>query len=322
MAHNSSDDERQAPVRALVVGAGSVGGYFGGRLAAAGRDVTFLVRPHRATQLTGGLTIVSKGQQTTIPVKVITKGETAGEFDVILLAVKAYQLDAAIQDFGAYVSERSMILPVLNGMKHVDVLRSRFGAPHVIGGVAKIASTLDERGRILDQADFHDLAYGEFGGERSARILAVDQFMRGAGFEARLSTDIERDLWEKWAMLASLAAITCLMDGDIGQVARAPGGIDLVNSLVGEVAAAIGAAWRPLSDRYTAQVLSLLTDRGSSLTSSMYRDMKAGYRVEADQIIGDLVMRAAEKTIATPLLSAVFTRLKVYEQGRAGKSDP
>jgi 2-dehydropantoate 2-reductase len=321
MVRNSSDDERNPPVRALVVGAGSVGGYFGGRLAAAGRDVTFLVRPRRATQLADGLTIISKGQETVIPVKVITTGEAAGEFDVILLAVKAYQLDAAIADFGVYVSERSMILPVLNGMKHVDILRSCFGAPHVIGGVAKIASSLDEGGRILNQADFHDLAYGEWSGERSSRILAVDQFMTGAGFEARLSTDIERDMWEKWAMLASVAAITCLMDGDIGQVARAPGGLDLVKGLFGEVVAAIRAAWQLISDPFKAQVLSLLTDRESSLTSSMYRDMKAGYRVEADQIIGDLVMRAAEKGVATPLLSAVLTRLKVYEQRRVGKSD-
>jgi 2-dehydropantoate 2-reductase len=305
-------------VRGLVVGAGSVGGYFGGRLAAAGRDVTFLVRSRRATQLADGLAIVSKGQETVVPAKLITKGEAAGGFDVILLAVKSYQLDAAIEDFGAYVSERSMILPVLNGMSHVDTLRCRFGSSRVIGGVAKIASTLDERGRILDQAVFHDLTYGEWSGEGSGRILALDRFMTGAGFEARLSTDIERDMWEKWAMLASFAAITCLMDGDIGQVARAPGGIHLVKSLFGEVVAAIGAGWRPLSDPFKAQILSLLTDRGSSLTSSMYRDMKGGYPVEADQIIGDLVRRAAEKGIATPLLSAALTRLKVYEERRVG----
>jgi 2-dehydropantoate 2-reductase len=300
-----------------VVGAGSVGGYFGGRLTAAGRDVTFLVRAQRASQLADGLTIVRKGQETRVAAKLITTGAPAGEFDLILLAVKSYQLEAAIEDFGAYVSQRSMILPVLNGMKHVDILRSRFGAPRVIGGVAKIASSLDERGRILDYADFHDLAYGEWNRERSARILALDQFMTGAGFEARLSTDIERDMWEKWAMLASLGAITCLLDGDIGQVARAPGGIRVVRSLFGEVVAAIGAAWRPLAEPFKAQVLSLLTDRGSSLTASMYRDMKGGYRVEADQIIGDLEMRATEKGIATPLLSAVLTRLKVYEQRRA-----
>jgi 2-dehydropantoate 2-reductase len=305
-------------MRALVVGAGSVGGYFGGRLAAAGRDVTFLVRARRAKQLEGGLTIISKGRDTTIPVKLISRGEVAGEFDVVLLAVKAYQLDSAIEDFGAYVSERSVILPVLNGMQHVGTLSSRFGTARVIGGVAKIAGSLDEQGRIVDQGNFHDLAYGEWSGERSDRIRNVDRFMTGAGFEARLSMEIERDMWEKWAMLASLGAITCLLDGNIGQVARAPGGVELVKSLFGEVVAAIGTAWRPLADAFKTQVLSLLTDRGSSLTSSMYRDMKSGYRVEADQIIGDLITRAAEKGIATPLLSAALIRLKVYEQGRVG----
>lgn len=306
-------------MRALIVGAGSVGGYFGGRLAAAGRDVTFLVRPRRAAQLAEGLTIVSKGQETRVTAKVITTGEAAAAFDVILLAVKAYQLDAAIEDLDAHVSQRSMILPVLNGMKHMDILRSRFGSAHVIGGIAKIASTLDERGRIVDQANFHELAYGEWSRERTARILALDEFMTGAGFDARLSTDIERDMWEKWAMLASLAAITCLLDGDIGQVARTPGGVDLVKSLIAEVVAAIEAAWRPLSDPFKAQVLSLLTDRGSSLTSSMYRDMRGGYQVEADQIIGDLVMRGSERGIATPLLSATLARLKVYEERQAGQ---
>ena len=307
-------------MRALIVGAGSVGGYFGGRLAAAGRDVTFLVRPRRAAQLADGLTIISKGEETRVSARLITTGEPAGKFDLILVAVKAYQLDAAIADFGGYVTQGSMILPVLNGMKHVDTLRARFGPSPVIGGVAKIASTLDEQGRIVDQADFRDLAYGEWSRERSDRILALDQFMTGAGFDARLSPDIERDMWQKWAMLASLGAITCLLDGNIGQVARAPGGVDFVNGLFAEIAAAIDALWRPLSDPFKAQVLSLFTDRESSLTASMYRDMKAGYPVEADQIIGDLVVRATGKGIATPLLSAALTRLRVYEAMRTGRS--
>ena len=312
--------ERELIMKALVVGAGSVGGYFGGRLASAGREVTFLVRPRRATQLAGKLTISSQGQETVAPIRLITAGEAAGEFDVVLLAVKAYQLDDAIEDFASYVSEATIILPVLNGMKHMDALRSRFGAGHVLGGVARIATTLDERGRILEQANFHDLAYGEWSGERSARIVALDQFMRGAGFDARLSTDIEREMWEKWAMLASLGAITCLMDGDIGQVARAPGGIDFVQALFGEVAAVIARAWRPLSDSFKSQVLSFLSDRASRITSSMYRDMKAGLRIEADQIVGDVVSRGAAAGVVTPLLSTVLVRLRVYEQAQGAKS--
>ncbi|MBV8307472.1 MAG: ketopantoate reductase family protein [Gammaproteobacteria bacterium] len=310
-------------MRGLIVGAGSVGGYFGARLAAAGRDVSFLVRPHRATQLTRGLTILSHGRETTIPVKLIlsSQGRGAGDFDVILLAVKAYQLDAAIADFAPCVTERTMIFPVLNGMQHMDALRSRFGAPRVLGGVARIATSLDEQGRIVDQASFHDLSYGEWDGARSERIVALDQFMRGAGFDARLSTEIEREMWEKWAMLASLGAITCLMDGDIGRVARAPGGEDFVRRLFDEVAATVGAEWRPLADPFKSQVLALLTDRSSSLTSSMYRDMKSGARIEADQIVGDLVRRAAARGVPTPLLATVLVRLKVYEEAQRATKD-
>ena len=304
-------------MRALVVGAGSVGGYFGGRLAAAGRDVSFLVHPRRAAQLSEGLTISSRGEDTVVPVKLLVTGEAAVEFEVILLAVKAYQLEGAIEDLAPYVGERTMILPVLNGMKHMDALRARFGAARVIGGVARIASTLDEQGRILDQAGFHDLIYGEWGGERTSRILALHEFMRAPGFDARLSTEVEREMWEKWAMLASLGAITCLMDGNVGRVARARGGTEFVQALFAEVVATIAAAWRPLAEPFRSQVLALLTDRGSSLTSSMYRDMKAGNRIEADQIIGDLVRRASANGVATPHLSTVLVRLTVYEQAQA-----
>ena len=301
-------------MRALIVGAGSVGGYFGGRLAAAGRDVSFLVRPRRAKELADGLVISSQGEDTVIPVKLLVAGKAGGEFALVLLAVKAYQLEGAIEDIAPYVSERSAILPVLNGMRHMDILRARFGTGRVLGGVARIATSLDERGRVLDQANFHDLSYGEWSGEASGRIRTIDEFMRGAGFDARLSTDIEREMWEKWAMLASLGAITCAMDGDIGQVARTAGGIDFVRALLAEVMTSIAAAWRPLSDSFKSRTLALLTDRASSLTSSMYRDLKSGQRIESDQIIGDLVLRAAAHGVATPLLSAVLVRLKVYEQ--------
>jgi len=305
-------------MRLLVVGAGSVGGYFGAKIAAAGRDVTFLVRPQRAAQLRQGLTLRVKEEDTLIPVRLIVAGEEEGHFDAILLAVKAYQLAGVIDDIRPYCSTDTLILPVMNGMKHVDTLRSRFGAERVIGGLAQIFASLDEQGRIVDHGAFHDLAYGEWDGSRTSRILALDRHLAGAGFNARLSTHIERDMWEKWAMLASMAAITCGMDGDIGQVARAPGGPQLVESLFSEVVQVIAAAGQPLSDTFRSRTLALLTDPSSTLTSSMFRDMKAGRPVEADQIIGDLIARGAAAGLATPLLSSVRVRLQVYEQRQSG----
>ncbi len=303
-------------MKLLIVGAGSVGGYFGARLAAAGRDVTFLVRPRRAEQLARGLTIRTNGTDTVVPVRVIVGSERGGPFDAILLAVKAYQLADALDQIREHVSADTMIFPVLNGMKHVDTLRAQFGAHRVIGGFAQIVTSLDEEGRIVDQGAFHDLVYGEWDGTQTTRILELDGHLQGAGFSARLSAHIEREMWEKWAFLSSMAAITCLMDADIGQVARTAAGPRFVESLFAEVAEIIAAAGQPLSEGFRKRTLSLLTDRTSVLTSSMFRDMRAGRPVEADQIIGDLLARGSAKGIAIPLLSGVLARLQVYQQQR------
>lgn len=309
-------------MRLLVAGAGSVGGYFGARLAAAGRDVTFLVRPRRAAQIADGITIRTRNEDTVVAVKTLLAGEKSEPFDAIVLAVKAYQLEAAIEELHAYVGAHAMILPVLNGMRHMDTLRARFGAERVIGGFAQIVTSLDEQGRIVDQGVFHDLVYGEWDGAQSARIVALDRQLSGAGFNARLSMQVEREMWEKWAFLSSMAAITCLMAGDIGQVARAAGGSAFVEQLFAEVLQVIAAAGQPLSEGFRSRTLALLTDRHSTLTSSMFRDMKAARPVEAEQIIGDLITRAVAKGVPTPLLTAVLVRLQVYQEQQSRNPGP
>lgn len=309
-------------MRLLVVGAGSVGGYFGARLAAAGRDVTFLVRPRRAAQIADGITLRTRNEDTVIPVKTLRAGERSDPFDAILLAVKAYQLEGAIDEIHAHLGTETMILPLLNGMKHMDTLRSRFGAERVIGGFAQIVTSLDEQGRIVDQGVFHDLVYGEWSGARTPRITALDQQLRGAGFDARLSMEVEREMWQKWAFLSSMAAITCLMAGDIGQVARTDGGTVFVERLFAEVLQVIAAAGQPLSEEFRSRTLALLTDRSSTLTSSMFRDMKAARPVEAEQIIGDLIARAAANGVPTPLLGGVLVRLQVYQEQQSRSQGP
>jgi len=301
-------------VRLLVVGAGSVGGYFGARLAAAGRDVTFLVRPRRAAQIADGITIRLGDEDTVTPVKTLLVGEKSGVFDAVLLAVKAYQLEAAMDEIRAHVGADTLILPVLNGMKHMDTLRARFGAERVIGGFAQIVTSLDERGTIVDQGVFHTLVYGEWNGASSSRIRGLDRHLSGAGFDARLSMQVQHEMWEKWAFLSSMAAITCLMAGDIGQVARTAGGTGFVEELFTEVSQVIAAAGQPLSEGFRSRTLAVLTDRVSTLTSSMFRDMKAGRPVEAEQIIGDLIARGGALGVRTPLLKSVMVRLQVYQE--------
>lgn len=301
-------------MRLLVVGAGATGGYFGGRLAQAGRDVTFLVRPGRATQLQkDGLQIISPFGDVTVAPKLVTAGQITGPYDAVILTVKAYSLEAALEDLAPAVGPQTMILPVLNGMRHVEAIRARFGARALIGGLCRIPAQLDETGRVVQMGKFHDLAYGEMDGSRSNRILALDAALRGAGFEARLTPEIEREMWEKWVLLAALGGICCLMRGTVGEVAAAPGGRDFAAAIVDEVVTAIRAVGRAPSEDFVASTRETLTKVGSTHTSSMYRDLQKGSAVEADQIVGDLLHRAKQAGIAMPLLSLAYTNLCVYQ---------
>jgi 2-dehydropantoate 2-reductase len=303
-------------MRMLVVGAGSTGGFFGARLVQAGRDVTFLVRPGRAARLREhGLRLVSPHGDATVQPKLTTAGRIEGAYEAVLLTVKAFSLEAALDDFAPAVGEGTIILPVLNGMRHIDVLAARFGRNAVGGCAAKVAAALDEEDRIVQLAPFQDIAYGEMDGNRSSRIMALDEFMQGASFDARLSANIALEMWEKWALLATLGGVTCLMRGNLGEIEGSPGGAEFLRRFFGEVTSIIGAAGMRLDEAFLAQTRALLeAAKGSPLTSSMYRDLTAHRRIEADQIIGDLLARGARAGLSAPLLSAAYTNLCVYQQ--------
>ncbi|WP_088344675.1 MULTISPECIES: ketopantoate reductase family protein [Rhodomicrobium] len=307
-------------MRLLVVGAGATGGYFGGRLAGAGRDVTFLVRPKRAEALrANGLQILSPHGDLTLTPKTVTAADLAEKFDAILLSVKAYSLDAAIEDFAPAVGPGTMILPVLNGMRHMDVLTARFGAEAVAGSVCRVAADIDAEGRIVQMAKFHELAYGERDGTISPRMEQLDAFMQGAGFDARLLPEIEREMWEKWTLLASLA-LTCMLRGNVGEIVAAHGGAEIAERFVGEVVAVISAVGKAPRPEVVETVRGTLTLAGSTVSPSMYRDMSKGAPIEADQIIGDLLARAQGAGIPVPLLEVVYASLSIYQNRLAAKA--
>ena len=304
-------------MRILVVGVGATGGYFGARLAEAGRDVTFLARPARAAALReNGLQIVSPLGDVTLRPAIVTAAELDGSYDVVLLGVKAFALEAAIADVAPAVGEDTAILPMLNGMRHLDVLSARFGERRVLGGVCLIASTLDDAGRIVQLNELGELIYGERDGSASPRIAAIDATLQGAGFGARATSDVMGEMWRKWVMLSALGAITCLLRGTIGEVAATRGGTDLALSILGECASVAAAAGYPPDDAFRARIAGMLTARDSPLASSMYRDLQRGRPVEVDQILGDLLARARDFGQETPLVSAAFAQLSIYSRTR------
>jgi 2-dehydropantoate 2-reductase len=302
----------------LVVGAGSTGGYFGGRLAHAGRDVTFLVRPARAEQLRrDGLHIVSPHGDLTVTPHLVTADAIGGPYDVVLLTVKAFALDAAIADVAGAIGPATMIVPVLNGMRHIETLVARFGDAAVLGGIAFISTTMDDAGRIVHLGKPHDLTYGERAGGTSERVAALDATMQGAGFTARVSERIIPEMWEKWITLASLGGINCLMHGSIGDVVAASGGAAFATAFVDECVTAASAGGAQPAPAFVEKIRTMMTTPGSPFTSSMYRDLQAGSDVEADQIIGDLFARGTAGGATLPLLGAAYTSLKVYQAQRS-----
>ncbi|HEY1882435.1 MAG TPA: 2-dehydropantoate 2-reductase [Candidatus Cybelea sp.] len=304
-------------MRLLVVGAGAVGGYFGGRLEQAGRDVTFFARPQRAAQLRErGLEIVSPNGNATLHPKVVTRDELSQPYDLVLLTVKNYALQGALEDIAPAVGADTLILPTLNGMRHLDELKAKFGEAHVLGGVCIVATTLDAQGRIVQLTGTQKLVYGELDGSHSERIEQVDRTLQGAGFDARVSSDILLEMWEKFVFIAALGGITCLLRGTIGEITAAPGGRQLALTMHGEcvaVATASGFAPRPEAIESSR---ATLTEAGSPLASSMYRDLQKGAALEADAILGDMCRRGEAAGLKLPLLSAAFAQLSIYEAQR------
>jgi len=307
-------------MRILMVGAGATGGFFGGKLTEAGRDVTFLLRERRADQIRDrGLEIITPSGDLTIHPRVATAEqlrESRESFDLIVLTTKAYQLQAAMEDLAPAVGQATMLLPILNGMRQFSMLDERFGPERVLGGCARIYAEMDEQGRIHQSAGPSQINYGERSGERSERILSVDQALRGAGFQTVLEPDILATLWQKWWFLASLSAACVVGRGVVGDIAAVlPYGPALARAVVEECAAITQANGYPIAGSALLHHIDTMTQAGSTLSSSMYRDLIKGAPVEADHILGDLVDRA--KGVSAPLVAAAYVQLKVYEAARA-----
>ncbi|RZN08621.1 2-dehydropantoate 2-reductase [Bradyrhizobium genosp. SA-3] len=307
-------------MRILVVGAGAIGGYFGGRLLQAGRDVTFLVRPRRASELaSAGLVIKSpNGDVTLKDPPTVQADKLAEKFDVVLLSCKAFDLDDAIKSFAAAVGPNTAIIPMLNGMRHLDVLDQRFGAERVLGGLCAIAATLNEKREVVQLQPMQSINYGERDGKLSDRVKAIDEAFRSGINGASASQNIMQDMWEKWVFLATLAASTSLMRTSVGNILAAPGGRDFLLGMLDETSAIAAASGYAPGGPFFERVKGNLTTEGSPMTASMFRDIKAGLPVEADHVIGDLIARGDAAKVPVPKLRIAYTHLKAYEKQRAG----
>ena len=304
-------------MKLLILGAGGIGGYYGGRLANSGTEVTFLVRPKRREQLArDGLVIESPLGNLKMPVKTVLAEELGGGYDMVLFTCKAYDLDSAMDAIAPAVQGQTAVVPLLNGLAHLDRLDARFGAERVLGGTAHINVMLKPDGTVWHGDSLQNMLFGERDRSKSPRALALDEATRRAGIGGGLSEDIVQDLWEKVVFLRALAATTCLFRGNVREIVGAPGGREVMRRALASnaaIATAEGRAPRPTAlQRFNER----LTDPEGLWSASMLRDLESGGQVEADHIVGWMLERARKHHVDDTILAMAYTHLKTYERRR------
>lgn len=304
-------------MRVLVLGAGALGGYFGGRLAEAGGDVTFLARPARAAALAAhGLRIESPFGEARITPRVIT--EARAGFDLCLLTCKAYDLDAAIQTLRPAADGHMTILPVLNGLSHIGRLQREFGAHRVLGGIARIQATLAPDGAVRQLNDWRWLTLGEWQGGLSDRTSAIaEAFAPAKGMVAEAVPDIGQRMWEKLVHLGTAGICTVLMRAAVGEIARCPGGVEFIRGVLRGNAAIAAAHGHPMPDSFMAQYDALFGDTTSLYATSMLRDIEAGHQAEVEHILGFLADAAERAGIDSAAHRMALLHGRAYQHRRA-----
>jgi 2-dehydropantoate 2-reductase len=311
-------------MRFLMLGAGALGGYYGAMLVKGGADVAFLVRARRAAQIAErGLTVkFPDADEFRGPVKTISAGTVDGPYDVVLLACKGYDLDSAIADIAPAVGPESAVLPMLNGINQIDLLKDRFGTERVLGGMSIVRAELTVEGDIIHFPPPvpERTSFGELTGARSGRCMEIQRALAAGGVESTISEDIVAEMWEKFSGFVAVAAIASLTRGRAGEVAAAPAGARFVAAAIDECARVAAAEGHRFSAAMRELVRGLYARAGSPYGPSLLWDLENGRRTEGAHTIGDLVRRADSHGLDVPVLRAALCNLQIYEARRSAQA--
>ncbi|MGY3717515.1 2-dehydropantoate 2-reductase [Sutcliffiella cohnii] len=301
-------------MRILVLGAGGIGGYFGGRLVEKGEDVTFLVRSKRKQLLEkNGLVVHSVNGDFSFTPKLITKAEQTEPFDLVLFSTKAYHLDEAINDVKPFVGEKTVVIPLLNGVAHLSILQEAFGE-NVIGGLCFIETTLNEAGEVVHTSKFDRLVFGELEHIETDRIQQIADAFSGTKAKFVMSNQIKKDMWHKYLMITTMSGVTTLMRAPMGPIRDSEGGKDFIRSLLLEVTEIMRACKAPIDDNIVEEQMKSIDGLSYQFKTSMQRDMEKGLFIEGEHLQGHLLKLAKQYDIEAPILKTVYQNLKVYEE--------
>lgn len=304
-------------MKILVVGAGAIGGYFGGRLLEKGEDVTFLVREKRKKQLEKtGLKVDSLNGSFELSPRLLLAGENEEKFDLILISTKSYQLSDVIEDVRLHLDENGIVLPLLNGISHMDVLIKAFGENVVIGGLCFIESTLNENGTIVQTSPVHQLVFGERTGERTPRIERLKTVFQDTKAEFVLSEEINQDMWHKYLFITAMSGVTSLMESPIGPIREIESGQQIISALLNEISMIMKKINAPIKNDIADIQLKRINELSGGMKSSMQRDIEKSLPTEAKHLQGYLLEKAKEHNLSVPILETIYTKLMLYEKQR------
>lgn len=311
-------------MRVLILGAGGIGGYLGARLLQAGADVTFLVRPARQALLRAqGLRLESPLGNATLDVQTETAETVRPDYELVILTCKAYDLATAIDAIAPGLREGGKVLPLLNGMSHMDTLDARFGASRVLGGLIGIAVTLRQDGMVHHLNDRCYLTFGDRAGQLHGWIADVADLLGEAkGLTSKLVPDITRHMWQKLVTLGTLASTGVLLRGTVGEILSSREGAALIRRVLENAVETATRLGFPPDDNAVANVRAMISDPTSKSTASMLRDLEGGAQVEGDHITGHLLASARQAGVDDTLFAAAYAALKTYEARREARRLP
>ncbi len=304
-------------MRIAIMGSGGVGGYVGGRLAAAGQAVTFLARgAHLAAIRDQGLALRSAlGDVLIRPAQASDDPAAIGPVDLVIFAVKLYDTEAAAAALGPLLGQATAVVTLQNGVDSTELLARVLGRDRVIGGVAHIAAVIAEPGVIGHTGTMASFVFGELDGARSERVEALSAALRSAGVDNRISEEIGRDIWDKMAFLATFAGLTALMRLPIGPIRKDANTRAMLRDGLGEACAVARAKGIDLAGDFVERTLERCDRLPYEMKSSMLQDLERRRRLELPWLSGALVRLGRELGVPTPIHAFITTALKLHADG-------
>lgn len=309
-------------MRIAVIGTGGVGGYFGGRLAQAGNDVTFVARGRQLDALRErGLRVQSAGGDFTVaPVIAVEDMRDIAPVDVAMLCVKLWDVEPIAPRLAPLLRGGGVVVPFQNGVDSHVILQRVLGPAHVLGGVAYIAATIGAPGVIVHTGSMARLVVGAFGAGQAAAADGFAQACRRAGIDCSVSPDIRAALWSKYVFLAALAGVTSLARQPVGVIRADPELRATMAAAMAEIVAVARASGVELGDGFVERQLAFLDGLPAEMRSSMQNDLAAGHRLEAPWLAGGVGRMGATAGVPTPVNATIYAALKPYLAGAATAS--